>query len=158
MEVSSQSMKVKQGAEQAYQRCIELNSNDTLGKAVLDFMTTWVDLMEKEITDTSDIETAAETALQKIDQSRITGFMRSLAVEALAEYWEYGGQLRDWYNKKNGYAGPDVYNRAYELLEKPKCTKEEIDELINELCGEESKEDEPIQCETMEMVKERGKL
>ena len=156
MEVNSQSMKIKQGAEQAYQRCIEINSNDTFGKAVLDFMTTWVDLMEIEISDTSDIETAAETTLQKIDQSRITGFIRSLAVEVLAEYWEYGSQLRDWYNKKNGYIGPGVYNRAYEIADKPKCTKEEIDELINELCGGEDKEDEPIQCETMEMAKRKG--
>ena len=156
MEVSSQGMKIKQGTEQAYQRCIEINSNDTFGKAVLDFMTTWVDLIEMEISDTSDIETAAETALQKIDQSRITGFIRSLAVEALAEYWKYGSQLRDWYNKKNGYTGPGVYNRAYEIADKPKCTKEEIDELINELCGEENKEDEPIQCENMEMAKRKG--
>ena len=127
-------MKIKQGAEQSYQMCIEINSNDTFGKSVLDFMTTWVDLMEKEITDIGDVETVAEATIQKIDQIKTTEFMRSLTVEALAEYWEYGDQLRDWYNKKNGYTGPDVYNRAYEIIGKLRCTKEELDELMREIC------------------------
>lgn len=40
------------------------------------------------------------------------------AVGILSKYWEYGGELRKWHNKKYKYTGNGVINPARLILRK----------------------------------------
>ena len=105
-------MKIKTSAEQAYQNFVEVNSNDGYSYAVVAYMIRWADLMEAEMAKGKKLEDIAEKTSRDADKEGITGFMYGCAVAALAEFWEYGEELRQWHNSKYGHHGDGVANPA----------------------------------------------
>ena len=54
----------------------------------------------------------ANQASQAADIEGITGFMYGCATNILSQVWKHGDELREWHNKKYGYAGKGIANTA----------------------------------------------
>ena len=126
-------MRTKQGVKEAYCVSLRINENDTFSKAVLGFAHRGAEPIEIEIGQGKEVGVAAEKTICIAKETGITRFMEDLAVEFLGEYWEYGEHLRAWHNEKYRYSGFGTYIRLVELYNKPVPTKEELEELVNEL-------------------------
>ena len=105
-------MRIKPNKQYEYNKFVEINSNNGYSRYVVLFMDRWADLMEQCLEDGEKISDCAERTGHKADTDGITGFMYGCAVDALYQYWEYGDELRIWYNKKYDYDGDGVVNPA----------------------------------------------
>lgn len=105
-------MRVKRGKEADYDRFVETNSHDGYSYSVVKYMHWWTDLMEAEMANGKKLEDIAEKTSHDADKEGITGFMYGCAVAALADFWEYGEELRQWHNSKYGHYGDGVVNPA----------------------------------------------
>ena len=96
-------MKILNGKEQDYKNWYNNNSNPC-GRACFDFAEKWAKLMEKEIerSEYSPIEVIDKRAdnLSSTTGVKITTrFMYGAAVNILSQCWEYGKELKEWYDK-----------------------------------------------------------
>ena len=105
-------MKIKEQKKQAYDHFVEINSNDSYSYMVVTFMRRWADLMEAEIESGKTIPEVADKTCDEADTEGITGFMYGCVVSALADFWEYGEDLRVWHNSEYNYNGDGVVNPA----------------------------------------------
>ena len=105
-------MKVRQDKVDDYNHFIEINSEDGYSYGVVKYMHWWANMMEVEIAKGKKLEDIAEKTSRDADKEGITGFMYGCAVAALAEFWEYGEELRQWHNSKYGHHGEGVVNPA----------------------------------------------
>jgi hypothetical protein len=105
-------MKIKAGKEKDYARFAQINSTDPYSQAVVDYMNKWADLMEEKISGGEEVKDIAKETSHTADTEGITGFMYGAAVAALAEFWEYGEELRKWHNGEYNYDGDGTVNPA----------------------------------------------
>ena len=105
-------MKIKKSAEQAYQKFVEINSDNGYSYSVVTYMNRWADLMEAEMRKGKSLPDIAEQTSHDANTDGITGFMYGCAVAALSGFWEYGEELRVWHNAQHGYHGDGVVNPA----------------------------------------------
>ena len=105
-------MKIKIGKEKEFDRFVENNSKDFYSLGVINYMTRWAELMEKEIENGARVLDIADKTSTTADTDGITGYMYGCAVGALSYYWEYGEELRKWHNKEYNYDGDGVVNPA----------------------------------------------
>lgn len=74
-------------------------NTDPYGRGVIVFAERWADLMEQKMAAGAALGDIAEQTSHEADTEGITGFMYGCAVQALAESWEHGEQLRRWHNR-----------------------------------------------------------
>ncbi len=95
-------MLTKQGQETEWQNWKDKNK-DPYGAACVVYADRWAVLMEKEITDETDLvkfmQDRARSLSHEADTDGITGFMYGCAVSMLSQCWKYGESLRRWHNK-----------------------------------------------------------
>lgn len=91
-------MKIKLGMEAEYTTYVENSSKGGYSKGVIDFTERWAALMEARLDQGENLADIARQTSNEADTEGITGFMYGCAVQALAHFWEYGGQLRRWHN------------------------------------------------------------
>lgn len=98
-------MKIKEGQQADYDSYVANNSNDGYSKGVVDFGERWANAMEAALPPsptssqvTSFLEQNASRLSHEADTEGITGFMYGCAVQALAQFWVYGEELRRWHN------------------------------------------------------------
>ncbi len=91
-------MKLIAGREEEYQKYVENYSKDGYSKAVVDYTERWAGLMEEKITQGAKVADIAKITSHDTDTDGITGFMYGCAVQALANFWENGEELRRWHN------------------------------------------------------------
>lgn len=113
---------LKEGMEQDWKKFCRNNSDD-YGRAVVDYIGRWAQLMEKRIEATNDpfgtIYEDAERLSHEADTDGITGFMFGCAVSVLAQVWEYGDILREWHNARYDYVDNSIVNPAVFTVEVP---------------------------------------
>ncbi len=105
-------MEIKEGKVKDFKHFVEINSNDGYSYGVVKYMHWWTDLMEAEMAKGKKLEDIAEKTSHDANKEGITGFMYGYAVAALADFWEYGEELRQWHNGKYGHYGDGVVNPA----------------------------------------------
>lgn len=105
-------MKIKIGKEKEFERFVEINSKDFYSRGVVDYMTRWAELMEKEIENGARVADIADSTSTRADTDGITGYMYGCAVSVLLHFWEYGEELIKWHNKEYNYDGDGVVNPA----------------------------------------------
>lgn len=110
-------MRIKKGKEADYDRFVETNSCDGYSYGVVKYMRWWADMMEAEMAKGKKLTDIAEKTSRDADKEGITGFMYGCAVAALADFWEYGEELRQWHNGKYGHNGDGVVNPAILTIE-----------------------------------------
>lgn len=103
-------MKIKEGKAKDYNHFVKINSDDGYSYGVVKYMHWWANLMEVEMAKGKKLEDIAEKTSRDADKEGITGFMYGCAVAALAAFWEYGEELRQWHNGKYGHHGDGVVN------------------------------------------------
>ncbi len=92
--------KIKEGQEAAYEELKNINSHDGMGIAIIQYAEKWGSMMEEKITSGKTVVEAAESTWMEADEWGITGAMYGCSVSTLAEYWEYGDELREWHESK----------------------------------------------------------
>lgn len=96
-----------------YKTYVETNSKDGYSRGVVDYAEAWAKLMQIEIskgrTKISDI---AEETQKPLGYMGITGFMYGCVMQALAHFWQFGEELREWHNNQYGHSGKGVVNPA----------------------------------------------
>ena len=97
---------LKPNKKEEYRACVEKNSKDSYSKGVIDYAKRWACLMQKELQDGAKLVDIADRTSHEADIEGITGFMYSAAVSSLAEFWEYGNELKRWHNGE--YGQPDA--------------------------------------------------
>ena len=122
---------IRKGKEESYRNCVQANRRSTWGKGILEYLHKWASLMEEEIKKGRTVEQVASKTQLLADNGRISSYMNDLAVEALADFWVYGEELRVWHNKSFNYTGRGVYSRTLELNRKPCTSREETEELLD---------------------------
>lgn len=105
-------MKIKEGKEKEFDKCVEINSNDHYSRGVIDYMIRWADMMEDRMSKGEKISDMAKETSHEADTEGITGFMYGCAVNILAQAWEHGEELRTWHNSQYGYKGEGTVNPA----------------------------------------------
>lgn len=98
--------------KKAWDKMVEVNSKDPYGNGVVKYARRWAKYMQKLIAEGKTVIEIAEKASHDCDIEGITGFMYGCAVNALAQSWKYGEELRKWHNKDYGYEGDGVVNPA----------------------------------------------
>ena len=97
-------MQIRPGQEEAYAKYRELNTKDSYSAGVVHFTERWADLMEKALAESRELfvgekyKTLASTLSHEANTEGITGFMYGCAVNALANFWIHGEELRVWHN------------------------------------------------------------
>lgn len=88
------------------------------GKAIMCTATEWAKAMEILMKKGFNLEEIAEEALDICDpDDDLTGYAEGCLVEVLSQCWEYGDNLRLWYNKNHGgYNGNGVANPAQMII------------------------------------------
>lgn len=77
----------------------QVNGNiDPYGAAIIRYAARWAHLMEKRISDGSELEDIAEASSFEANKEGVTGFMYGCAVSILSEVWTHGEELRRWHN------------------------------------------------------------
>ena len=109
-------MKIIDGKEQEYKEWYDINL-DPYGHACFTYAERWAEMLEEIIDRSSDsparvIIDNAKQLSYKADTEGITGAMYGMAVAILSQCWEYGEELRKWYNKEYDYDGDGVINPA----------------------------------------------
>ncbi len=88
-------------AAKEWEEWVKINSNDDYSLGVVTYAKRWAKymqhLMRKHNKAVKDI---AEQTRIICDIDGVTGFMYSHAVGALAQFWKYGDELRQWHNKQ----------------------------------------------------------
>ncbi|MBQ3421508.1 MAG: hypothetical protein IJH34_07525, partial [Romboutsia sp.] len=102
-------MKLKN--KQLWNDCVEKN-RDPYGSAVIRYCKKWAELMELEISKGKTVYECANATSNQADTEGITGFMHGCALSTLSEVWEYGEDLRKWYNGEYNYNDDGVVNPA----------------------------------------------
>ncbi len=95
--------KIKEGREADYEELKNINSYDGMGIAIIQYAEKWGSMMEEKITSGKTVAEAAEATWMEADEWGITGAMYICSVSALAEYWEYGEELREWHESKYSF-------------------------------------------------------
>lgn len=92
----------------------EENADSPYGKAIIGSATKWAKAMELLMEKGFELEEIAGEALDICDpDSGLTGYAESCLVNLLSQCWQYGDNLRFWYNKNHGgYNGDGVANPA----------------------------------------------
>lgn len=98
--------------KKSWNQMVEVNSKDPYGNGVVKYARRWAKYMQKLIAEGKTVVEIAEKASHDCDIEGITGFMYGCAVNALAQCWKYGEELRKWHNKDYGYEGDGVVNPA----------------------------------------------
>lgn len=98
--------------KKSWNQMVEVNSKDPYGNGVVEYARRWAKYMQKLIAEGKTVVEIAEKASHDCDIEGITGFMYGCAVNALAQYWKYGEELRKWHNKDYGYEVDGVVNPA----------------------------------------------
>lgn len=98
--------------KKAWDQMVEANSKDPYSYGVVKYARRWAKYMQKLIAEGKTVVEIAEKASHDCDIEGITGFMYGCAVNALAQCWKYGEELRKWHNKDYGYEGDGVVNPA----------------------------------------------
>ena len=106
------SMPKDEEGKKAWDKMVEVNSKDPYGNGVVKYARRWAKYMQKLIAEGKTVIEIAEKASHDCDIEGITGFMYGCAVNALAQSWKYGEELRKWHNKDYGYEGDGVVNPA----------------------------------------------
>ena len=104
-------MKIKEDMKDKFQEGRNVNK-DAYGNAVYKYLIRWANIMEDRMSKGETISDMAEETSHKADTEGITGFMHGCAVSILAQTWEYGEELRTWYNSQYGYKGEGTVNPA----------------------------------------------
>lgn len=89
---------LKKGRELEYQALEKLNRKNGYGIGIFDYLKRWAGLMEQEMEQGLSVGKIAGETSSRADTDGITGAMHTCAVSTLAEYWEHGEQLKEWYN------------------------------------------------------------
>lgn len=92
-------MKIKECEKENYKKYVELNSQDPYSKATVEYAECWANLMEEKINSGSKVIDIAKITSDEADTEGITGFMFGCAARALLSFWEYGDELKEWYDK-----------------------------------------------------------
>ena len=87
------------GKEKEYQDYVEKNSDD-YGSGVVRYGERWAEMMEPLLALGCRLGDVADRTSHEADTEGITGFMYGCAVQALAQFWIHGEQLRRWHNLK----------------------------------------------------------
>lgn len=95
--------KIKEGQEDAYEELKTINSHDGVGIVIMQYAEKWGSLMEEKIQSGKTVAEAAEATWMEADEWGITGAMYGCSLSALAEYWEYGDELRQWHENKYNF-------------------------------------------------------
>ena len=98
--------------KKAWDKMVEINSKDHYGNGVVKYARRWAKYMQQLIAEGKTVIEIAEKASHDCDIEGITGFMYGCAVNALAQSWKYGEELRKWHNKDYGYEGDGIVNPA----------------------------------------------
>jgi hypothetical protein len=100
-------MRIKEGKEQLYKEWLS-KQTDNYSKACFVYAEAWAGLLEARMIMWSEpidiIEKYAEKYSHLADEvaGGITGFMYGVAVNILAQCWEYGDYINKWHNRKYG--------------------------------------------------------
>lgn len=105
-------MKIKKGKEQQWEEFVKVNSKDGYSLGIIRYTRKWANLMEIKMQEGCQLKDIANETSNTADTEGITGFMYGCAVKSLAEFWEYGEELRQWHNGVYGYKGKGVVNPA----------------------------------------------
>lgn len=114
---------LKEGKELRYRELENLNTQDSYGHGIFEYLKRWAGSMEQEMEGGMSVSEVALSTSSRADTDGITGAMYGCAVAVLSEYWEYGEQLREWHNNRYSYSGQGVVNPASFILE-PKGAEE----------------------------------
>jgi len=80
--------------------------------AIVDFARRWAKYMQTLISKGKSVDQIAGYTCDDSDFEGLSGHMYSCAIDALFKCWKYGDELRQWHNKKMGYAGEGVADSA----------------------------------------------
>ena len=105
-------MKIRKGMEEAFDLFVRENRRDSYTNTIVEYMQRWADMMEEETAKGKTIPDMAGETSHRADDGNLSGFMFGIAVHALAEFWEYGEELRVWHNSRHGYHGDGTVNQA----------------------------------------------
>lgn len=105
-------IQIKEGLQEDYKKYVLNNMSDGYSKAIVDYAKLWAKMMQKEIAGGKTVAQCAKETSHKADIFGITGNMYGCAVSILANYWQHGEELKEWYNKEYNYAGAGVINPA----------------------------------------------
>lgn len=100
-------MRIKHGMKKKYQEWLDKNI-DGYSRTCFVYAERWADLLELEYIKAIDvpmkdiIEKYADDLSHKADEEGITGFMAGVAASILSQCWEYGKDLKLWWNKQWG--------------------------------------------------------
>ncbi len=92
-------MKIKQGEQANWDKCVEVNSKDPYSARCVSYAKDWAELMEAEIAKGKTVAEVAAATSRVADTDGITGFMYGAAASTLSHVWEHGEELRRWHNK-----------------------------------------------------------
>lgn len=98
-----------------YKEYVEANSHDPYSHAVVEYGEAWAKLMQVEISlGKTKIADIAEPCQKPLGYLGITGFQYGCAVQALAHFWVFGEELRQWHNQQYGAPSdaPGIVNPA----------------------------------------------
>jgi hypothetical protein len=94
-------MKIKDGEADAYARYVAMNSADPYSYEVVAYGERWALAMEKWMA-AGDTLAQCWQETSKSTANGITGFMYGCAVQALAQFWVHGDELRVLHNADYG--------------------------------------------------------
>lgn len=95
-------MNIKQGLKQKYAEFVALNSKDVYSNAVVLYAERWAKLMEEALAEGEKLSSRWKFLSHKADTDGVTGFMYGCAVQALAQFWIHGEELRLLHNAECG--------------------------------------------------------
>lgn len=113
----------KNGTELDYQICKNANQ-DLYGRMVILYAERWAEMMEQEMKNGMTVAEAAGKTRDMADTLNITGYMFGFALNVLGDFWEYGEELRQWYDQKNRFNMQNTFGSIEENdeIESPETT------------------------------------
>jgi len=85
---------------------------DSYGNTICVYAENWAKLMQKKMSEGTELKDIAGACSHLADTEGITGFMYGAAVHMLSKCWKYGEELRKWHNKEYNHEGEGVVNPA----------------------------------------------
>lgn len=103
-------MKIREGKEKEFNDIKAEIVGKAYAEAIVKFAEEWAFAMERLINKGAQISEIADETSREVDSRPgfgISGNMYANAVGILADFWEYGDDLRKWHNQKHGVSAEE---------------------------------------------------
>ncbi len=88
------------------------NQKDPYSAECVRYAESWAGMMEKQMASGVSLKDIAKKTSHDADTTGITGFMYSVSVQALANFWVHGEELRRWHNLRSQISNEGVEANA----------------------------------------------